>query len=147
MLASMAGVVVNLAFNAATYRTLGAPGLALGTTLGVATNMVILRWRFTTTMASPLTSGWGRQFVGLCLANGILAGVILAAQWGLPQIFASGFTLGRGSLGAGALLVTITVAFVVYAWLLGRLGYPGAGELTTLPGKILRRLRPKRRAT
>ncbi len=42
--ASISGVTVNLVFNAWTYRTLGAPGLALGTSLGAFANVAVLRW-------------------------------------------------------------------------------------------------------
>ena len=42
--ASVSGVTVNLVFNAWTYRSLGAPGLALGTSLGAFANVAVLRW-------------------------------------------------------------------------------------------------------
>lgn len=43
LVASITGVTVNLVFNALTYRTLGAPGLALGTSLGAFANIAVLR--------------------------------------------------------------------------------------------------------
>src|SRR5690606_29569011 len=43
LLASMAAVAVNIVFNALTYQRFGAPGIALGTTLGAVTNYAILR--------------------------------------------------------------------------------------------------------
>ena len=43
LIASAAAVAVNVAFNAMTFRQLGAPGLALGLGLGMAVNYLILR--------------------------------------------------------------------------------------------------------
>jgi putative peptidoglycan lipid II flippase len=53
MLASMCAVAANVTFNALTYRILGAPGLALGTTLAAGVNLFILRIAFRRVIGRP----------------------------------------------------------------------------------------------
>ncbi len=145
MLASVTAVVVNIGFNALTYRELGAPGIALGTGLGAVVNLLVLRISFARVIG-PLPAP--RRFVRLgtlLLANAVLG----AVAWGGYQ----GASLGLARAGvstastlvlAGVLLVVITAAFFAYAGVLRALGYPGATLLWSMPAKILRRVRPRR---
>ena len=69
------------------------------------------------------------------LHEALLGGAWLAARVGLPAM------MGQGLLGAGWLLLTIAAGFLLYTRALAAMGFPGAGELLGLPGKLLRRLR------
>src|SRR5690606_9173925 len=80
LIASVSAVTVNLVFNALTYRHLGAPGLALGTSLAALVNLTILRLAFRRLTATTRGRGRGREWAALLLANAIMAAVVAAGH-------------------------------------------------------------------
>ncbi len=140
MVASIVGVAVNLGFNALTHRTLGAPGIALGTTLGSIANLGISWVMFRRVIgpgavASP--SGWWRNAAALVLANGLLA----AVAWGCVLAgnrVGIGGVWGQRAVDAGVLGVAMVVGFGAFALVLRALGYPGASRLVGLVGRLRR---------
>jgi putative peptidoglycan lipid II flippase len=141
LLASFTAVVVNIAFNAATYQTLGAPGLALGTTLAALFNIAVLRLWFMR-VVGPLPGVDVRQLGALLLGNAVLGGVVYAAWLGIEALVdVSGFAW---SLRLGGLALVVPIGFFAYVGLLRVLNYPGAALLWGLPGKLWRRLRRSR---
>ncbi len=145
MLASSLAVLGNVVFNALTYRKLGTPGLALGTTIGATINYLVLRLFYTKLVGNPWTRGWPGMASRLALANGVLGALAFGLHTlGLGLARMAGLPVGAGGKGlAGALVLfaVIVVCFAVYTRLLKLLGYPGAEELADLPTKLLRRLR------
>ncbi len=147
MFASIAAVAVNLVFNFLTYRSLGAPGLALGTTLGALVNVAILRIAFGRLLGKDgAASVRLRSMVVLVAGNLVLAGVV-AGAWTLGQLALGGCRDGGmsaralGFVAAAFLFATIAVGFAAYTAALGFLGHPGARELGALPGKLWARVR------
>lgn len=146
LVASAVGVLVNVVFNALTFRELGAPGIALGTALGATTNVIILRIAFHRSFGPMFTGGAGRRVTGLLVGLVVLG----AASWGgrlaLLELQAwvpwSGL-LGKAALGS-ALMVVIGTAFLVYTAVLRGFGYPGAEMLWRMPAGLWRRLARRR---
>jgi putative peptidoglycan lipid II flippase len=138
LLASFTAVAVNIVFNAATYQTLGAPGLALGTAIGAAVNIIVLRISFAR-VVGPLPGVGPGQLAALLLGNVVLATVVVGAWQGVEQLIAwTGHPWGVSVLGLG---LVIPVGFFAYVGVLRTLKYPGAALLWGLPGKLLRRFR------
>jgi putative peptidoglycan lipid II flippase len=141
LLASVCAVIVNVTFNALTYERLGAPGIALGTTLGACVNFLVLRASLSK-VAGRLKPA-RRDAFALVFANAVLAGVVFAAWMGVEWL------LGQAPIGQLAILVAglaavVALGFLVYVRTLAALGYPAADLLWSLPGRIFARLRPKR---
>ena len=144
MVASIASVAANLIFNGLTYRWLGAPGLALGTTLAALVNLAILRVWFGRVFGRPARPGWPRDVALVLVANAVLA-VVAIAVWqgamrgiaGLPIHWPRG--IFRAVHGV-VLLGTIAAGFAAYVGCLRLLRVRGAEELWELPRKVLRRL-------
>jgi len=146
MVASISSVVANLVFNGLTYRTLGAPGLALGTTVGALVNLTILRLWFGRALGKPTASRWARELGLMVLANGVLGVVAFGAWAGAAQLLgmvpAHAWPWGTLRLAHALLLfATIGLAFVAYAGCLALFRVRGAEELWALPRRIARRLR------
>jgi putative peptidoglycan lipid II flippase len=138
LLASFCAVAVNIAFNALTYRSLGAPGLALGTTLGALFNIGVLRFWFAR-IVGPLPGVDLRQLGALLLGNVALAGIVYAAWLGIEALIAAvGFAWW---LRLAGLALVVPIGFFAYVGVLRVLNYPGAALLWGLPGKLMRRLR------
>lgn len=138
LLASFIAVAINIGFNAATYKTLGAPGLALGTTLGALANIAVLRLSFAKVVGG-LPGVDLRRLLALLIANAVLGGLVWAAWLGVEQAVAQ---IGWGlPLRIGGLGVVVPLGFFVFVGLLRAFGYPGAALLWGLPGKLWRRLR------
>ena len=147
MLASMVSVAANLLFNGLTYRRLGAPGLALGTTVGALANLVVLRLCFASVLGRSAQAGRWHEIARLLLCNLVLAAVA-AGAWA-----ACSWLLGRAGIAwpwgtrrlvhALLLFATIGVGFVSYGLGLWLLRLPDADELWELPKRILARLRRK----
>jgi putative peptidoglycan lipid II flippase len=143
MFASMCSVAANLIFNSLTYRWLGAPGLALGTTVAALVNLTILRLWFGHVIGKPNQRGWLRDITLLVLANAVLGVVTFFAWKGamhaldlLPIAWPRGLMrLIHGLI----LLATIALGFVTYVACLRLLRLRGAEELWELPRKVLRR--------
>ncbi len=143
--ASVTAVAINIAFNAATYRVLGAFGIALGTSLGAFANVLVLRVAFARIVGPVRAFASARHALVLALALAVLA--LLALGGG--HLVDAGHAAAAARAGAAvgrlariALLgVTIAVAAVAYVGLLARLGYPGAEVLAGLPKRWLRRRR------
>ncbi len=138
MVASLAGVAVNLGFNALTHRDLGAPGIALGTTLGAFANLLVLRLAFARAVAPLSVPGWTRRFAILALANLILGVAAWVAAWAATHAVHLGPWAVRG-FDAMAVLGAILVGLPAYVALLARSGYPGADRLAALPARLRRR--------
>ncbi|PRP97868.1 putative peptidoglycan biosynthesis protein MurJ [Enhygromyxa salina] len=138
LLASFAAVAVNIVFNAATYRVLGAPGLALGTALGALANILVLRTSFARVIGSLPGVGLA-QLGALALANAALGAAVFGAWFGVELGIARvGFAWPLRVVGLG---LVVPAGFFAYVGILRALGYPGASLLWGLPGKILGRLR------
>jgi putative peptidoglycan lipid II flippase len=144
MFASMAGVAANLLFNGLTYRWLGAPGLALGTTLAALVNLTLLRLWFARAVGPLDKPHWLRDTALMVAANAVLAGVAFGLwQAAVHGIAALSIDWPRGTLRlvhGVALLATIGGGFLAYVLSLRLLRVPGADELWELPRKVARRL-------
>lgn len=147
MIASLSAVAANIVFNALTYRKLGAPGLALGTTLAAGINLAVLRIAFGAVIGPVRRQGRGRDLLVLAVANAALG----ATAWGAWKLAARALEAmqahgigGAGWVRALLLFAVIGVAFVVYVGMLRLFRLRGAEELWQLPAKIVRRLRGKR---
>lgn len=146
LVASTVGVLVNVVFNALTFRELGAPGIALGTALGATTNVIILRIAFHRSFGPMFTGGAGRRVIGLLVGLGVLG----AASWGgrlalleLQTWVPWSGLVGKAALGS-ALMIVIGVAFLVYTAVLRGFGYPGAEMLWRMPAGLWRRVARRR---
>ncbi|MBL9100294.1 MAG: murein biosynthesis integral membrane protein MurJ [Myxococcales bacterium] len=150
LVASLAAIAVNIAFNALTYRQLGAPGLALGTTLGSVVNILLLRRLFAREIGPLARPGRLRELAWLTLANAVMGGLLLGAWWAAAR--------GLGWLGGqvprfvvglsevAALTLVIGLAFGAYTAVLRAAGFPGAAALARMPAGLLRRIRRRRAA-
>jgi putative peptidoglycan lipid II flippase len=146
LIASLAAIAVNIAFNALTYRELGAPGLALGTSLGAVVNIGLLRLLYRREIGRLERPGRARELAWLALANAVLAG-LLFALWHLSTralTWLAGQQLPRFALTLielGLLTLLIGAGFAAYTAVLRRGGFPGADALARLPLGLVRRLR------
>ena len=146
MLASLTAVGANLLFNSLTFRQLGGPGLAFGTSLAAMVNFGILRLGFSRLAGSPHRPGWLRDLGMLVLANVVL-GLVAGGIWrGAVRVFSPVEGHLRGWLAAVFLALAIAVGFLVYVRLLRWLRYPGGDELGQMPMRVLRRLTGSGRA-
>lgn len=147
LVGSLCAVTVNITFNALTYRELGAPGIALGTTLGATVNVLVLRLSMRRVVAPLPGEHRGRNAWALLLANVALAGFVLGAWWvaelGLHTWLPDRASALRTWITFVPLLAVIGAGFVLYVAILRRAGYPGADSLARLPGAIWRRIRPR----
>ncbi|MEM6991838.1 MAG: murein biosynthesis integral membrane protein MurJ [Myxococcota bacterium] len=139
LLASTSAVVVNIAFNALTYRTLGPPGIALGTGLGALVNLIVLRISFRRVLG-PLPASRRVAHGSTLLAANVAMGAVVFGGW---MVAAPWLEPVSGALGTTALAVALAVlvgaGFAVFAAIAGAFGYPGADALWRIPKKILRR--------
>ncbi len=141
--ASLAAVAVNIAFNALTYRELGAPGLALGTTLGAVVNIGLLRYFYGRAVGSLQRPGRARELAWLVLANAVMGGLLVAVWWlAAPVLHNLELPRPLPTLARIATLAAlVALGFAVYVGVL-RLGkFPNANLLANLPGGLWRRLR------
>jgi putative peptidoglycan lipid II flippase len=149
MIASISSVAANLIFNSLTYRTLGTPGLALGTTVAALVNLTILRVWFGRILGRSSKPGWWREVSLMILANSLLGfvafGLWKGVSWALATVPPSSWPWGTLRLvHAASLLTTIGISFAVYVGCLTLFRVGGAAELWELPRKIVGRLRRKR---
>jgi putative peptidoglycan lipid II flippase len=144
MVASIASVAANLTFNGLTYRTLGAPGLALGTTVAALVNLSILRLWFGRILGKPGKPGWRRDVALMIVANAVLGGAAWALWQGLSRGLAAipiAWPWGTLRLARGlALFATIGAGFSLYVLCLRLMRVQGADELWEMPRKLARRL-------
>lgn len=131
MFASILGVAANLAFNAATYRQLGAPGIALGTTIGALVNVAVLRFAFARGVAALPRAGVLRNASALVLANAVLAAIASGGLWLIGRVPASGDWTVR-VLDVAVVGAVGLVGVVGFALVLAQLGYPGAERLLAM---------------
>jgi putative peptidoglycan lipid II flippase len=146
MIASIASVGANLLFNSLTYRTFGAPGLALGTTVAALVNLTILRVWFGRVLATPARQRWVRDVALMIVANAVLGFVAFAVWAGASRALAllplSAWPWGTFRLAhAVSLFATIAVAFLTYVGCLALFRVRGAEELWSLPRKVVRKFR------
>jgi len=147
LLASACAVTVNILFNALTYRQLGAPGLALGTSFAAVVNALILRIAFWRVIGPIGQVGQWRELGWVLLASGVMAGGVaaglggfgLASEWLLGEF--SGLSGYRPLLLIAGLIVLISIGFGLYTTILRWAGFPGAAQLAGLPAALFRRLR------
>ncbi|MBK9753904.1 MAG: murein biosynthesis integral membrane protein MurJ [Nannocystis sp.] len=149
LLASLAAIAATIAFNAYFYRQLGAPGLALGTSLGALVNVGLLRLFFARKVGPLARPGRVRELAWLLLANAVMGGVLYAA-WtgaalGLTQLALRG-PLATLAL-ALALLLIVGLGFLVYVSVLQLARFPGIDSLARLPRSLWRRIRRRPPAT
>ena len=144
MFASIAGVVVNLVFNATTYRLLGAPGLALGTTLGATVNVLVLRLAFDRMVAPLPRGGAGRRLLALVVAN-VVMGALLFGIAASGELVVQAIAVPQPLVDLVVVAVGIPVGFVGFAVVLRELDYPGAAALLGMPARIAARMRGKPR--
>ena len=141
--ASMCAVVVNLSFNSLTYRALGAPGIALGTALGVTANFIVLRGALHRAVGSLAEHRRLRDVAALTVANALM-GVVVYFAWTTYATAADagelGVALASGWARLGVLAILVGIAFWIYVFTLRSFGYPGAEMLAGLPAKIVKRL-------
>ncbi|MCW5829361.1 MAG: murein biosynthesis integral membrane protein MurJ [Deltaproteobacteria bacterium] len=140
--ASITAVIVNIAFNWATYRTLGAPGLALGTALGSLAGAAVQL-----TAAGRLLPGFGMGSLAVSFLRLLLAAALTGgAAWGLWQMLEANLGTMLASVAGripARLLVTflpIGAAVAIYALLLRLVKAPEADELFELLGKVRRKV-------
>jgi putative peptidoglycan lipid II flippase len=147
MIASLAAVGANLLFNSLTYRQLGAPGLAFGTTVAALVNLGILRLWFGRVVGRSSKPGWLRDMVLLILANAILGLVTLGVWEGLSRALAAlpiVWPWGTFRIAHGVMLfATIAISFATYIACLRLMRLRGSEELSELPRKVLRRFRSR----
>lgn len=144
--ASVCAVIVNITFNALTYERLGAPGIALGTTLGVTVNVIVLRFGFARLVGKIHNERRAKDLLALVAANVVMGAVVWGSWWGVKFVSAD-WGLGGRLLRGGALLVVVAMGFGVFVWVLRAAGYPGAQLLAALPGKLWRRVRGNKPAS
>lgn len=149
LMASLAAVAANLLFNAATYRSLGAPGLALGTTVAALVNFGVLRLSFARVVGAATAPGTTADAVRVVIASGALgvavAGLWWAARQWLAHLAGAGVSpRGLGWLAAALLFATIAIGFALYMGALRLCGHSGGAQLARIPGRMLARLRPGR---
>lgn len=144
MVASIAGVVVNIAFNWATHRELGAPGIALGTTLGALVNVAILWVMARRCVGAPAEGRAPRNGLALVVANAVLGGIAWVCLWAGTRV-GVGTDWGQRGVDACVLGIATTVGFLAFALVLRGFGYPGAARLVAMPSSagraLLRRVR------
>jgi putative peptidoglycan lipid II flippase len=133
LLASFSAVACNITANLLLYRTLGAPGLALGTSIGAVVNVSLLYGNFVRRWGSLHESQLLRHLARVLLAAGIM-GVVshLSWRWLLQR-------LGNESLVADLVvtLVPVGIGVVTFAVLARLLAIP---EIEV----VVRRLRRRR---
>lgn len=137
LIGSVSAVGACIVFNALTYRELGAPGLALGTTVAAFVNLTVLRVGFGR-VVGELEAGRVKLVAGLVLANAVMGGVVWLSWWLVSD------HVERQLVLAAALACVVAVGFVAYVGVARVLDYPGARMLWGLPAAVLRRLRPAR---
>lgn len=151
MLASISAVAANIAFNAWTYRKLGAPGLALGTTVAAVVNLTVLRIAFAREVGRISREGRAREWLGLLVGNAALTAATWLGWRGAQAVLdAVAAHLPRGIhrlLMAALLFAVIGFGFAVYAVVLRALRYPGADELLALPRKLARKVSGRGKST
>jgi putative peptidoglycan lipid II flippase len=143
MVASICAVAANVVFNALTYRTLRAPGLALGTTLAALVNLAILRLAFWKVVGRAQPGRAARDRISTVVATAAL-GLVATGAWHLAARVLASLPRGVGAARAVLLFATIALAFIVYAGVLRLTGHPTAVDLWRLPARLLRRARPRR---
>jgi len=146
MLASISSVAANLLFNSLTYHSLGAAGLALGTTVAALVNLAILRVWFVKVLGHSTKPGWWRDLALMVVSNGVLGLVAFAGWRGIARALAlvppSAWPWGTFRLAhAVLLLATIGVSFLAYVGCLALFRVKGAEDLWSLPRKIFKKLR------
>ena len=128
------------------FQLLGAPGLALGTTIGALFNVGLLRL-FYRRHVGPLTRpGRWRELGWLALANLAMTAALVLAWWaadlGLARLALPG--LLHSLALALALTLVIGLGFAVFVGVLGASDFPGAASLARMPGGLWRRIRRRR---
>lgn len=130
MMASLIGVVVNLSFNLWAYKRMGHAGLALGTSLAVTTNLLVLvfwfQYKF---MGLPLAR------IGKLMLQVLVASAVMGAAAHYGHVWLAGLLPGIWGLLVDT-LVPIAVAMLIY---FGMLRLLRVSEVAVV-GQVLRSL-------
>jgi putative peptidoglycan lipid II flippase len=138
LLASVAAVVCNIVANLALYKRMGAPGLALGTSIGALVNIAVLYVCFVRRHGSLGAGTLFWQIVRVAVASGAMAVVCR----GLAQALAARF--GNDTVTAD-LLVTlppIAVGILLFVGLAAALRVPEIHIARSMIKRRLRRSKP-----
>ena len=138
VMASFASVAVNLGFNGLTYRVLGAPGLALGTTLGAVTNFLVLYVAFRSRVGDFALEKAKISAASLFFANVALAVLVCGIWFGLGCS-----ALPNGAARTLALLVTISCGGGAFFFALLKTGHPLGSDIYRALQKQGERLKAK----
>jgi len=132
LIASFSAVACNITANLLLYKTLGAPGLALGTSIGAVVNVSLLYGFFVRRWGSLDEGQLLRHVLRVLLAAGMMG---VASHWCWRWLFQR---YGNESLRADLLvtLVPVAVGMILYA-VLARLF--GIGEMQVVMRRLRRR--------
>jgi len=129
LLASLAAVAANVAWNVATFRSFGHVGLAVGTSLAATVNVVVLLGAFQLQMKrAEGRSFFTRDLLSALARIALAAGVMAAAVW-LVSSRLEPLDLPRHLGGTVKVFVPITVGAAVYFTLARALRLPEASSL------------------
>jgi len=109
VIASVAAVAGNLAWNALTFRTLGHVGLAVGTSLAATVNIVVLLAAFQLRIGGLFSRDLFTTLARILIASGVMAAAVWALRQQLERWPAAG--LAAWSIKA---LVPVVVGAAVY---------------------------------
>jgi putative peptidoglycan lipid II flippase len=139
---SMSAVGVNIVFNWLTYRTLGAPGLALGTALGSLADFIV---QFAA--AAIILEGInGREVAASFFKLAAVSLAIGGAAWGVWTWLETGplnpliLSLGRAPGRFLLTFIPIGAAVGLYAAILKLIRAPEADELFHILGRVKRKI-------
>jgi putative peptidoglycan lipid II flippase len=142
LVGSILAVATNISFNWLTYRSLGAPGIALGTALGATVNILVLRCAIPSVIGSMKSHRIWLDVVRITVAASVAAAAALGMTLGIGQL-ANGESLSGAARQIFHLLsvaVPIAVAVALYFPLCRVLGVTGIEEFVgALRTKFLRR--------
>lgn len=127
MIASLTGIAVNLAFNLLFFRKLGHAGLALGTSLGMYANLILLTLQLHTKNVGVAYGDVGSKLLRIVVASGVLA---------VSAHYSFAFLTGRLPGMAGHLLETlvpIAISALLYFGVLAGLGVSEVKRLIHKP--------------
>ncbi|MBN1510781.1 MAG: murein biosynthesis integral membrane protein MurJ [Phycisphaerae bacterium] len=139
MLASITAVVVNVTFNALTYRKLGAVGLAMGTALGAMANITILIVSLRVLIGSMRGQGLVPAAIRVVAASLLTGGAAFGLWWAIDR----GWAGAGGSFwitGLGRVLSLVVPAGVGVAVYLATCQVFRLREITELTEPLARRL-------
>ncbi len=140
MCASIIAVLVNVTFNALTYRRLGAVGLATGTALGAVANITILIVSLRVLIGSMRGQGLVPAAIKIVAASLLTGGAAFGLWWAMKRGWA-GAGEGFWITGLGRVLSLVVPAGVGVAVYLAACQLFHLQEIAEVAGPLVRRLR------